>query len=275
MDLDSIKQHWLNWATEYGENLRATTKAPTIKQLEIAALARQINAHSQDSAPASMLEVGCGNGYNCHALAKDFPNSKITGVDYIPDMVAAANELKSKLDSGTQDRLAFYEGDILHLNKLHVLNERYDVVFTNRCLINLNTPEKQLEGIDQLCQKLEQNGLLLLLENQVHTHSNQNHLRESLGLTPRAPAEFNLFMDQKAVLAHLASKGFEHIAEDNFASLHDICLYVLIPAINNGEVDYQHPLMQAVTQLCLNNPNMAAGELGNYGQNQLLVFRRS
>ncbi len=66
MDLNEIEQHWKNWAKEYRYQLRATTKTPTIKKLEIFALYqafKKTQFFSQEG--CRVLEIGCGNGHNC------------------------------------------------------------------------------------------------------------------------------------------------------------------------------------------------------------------
>jgi len=274
LDLDKIKQHWTNWAHDFGDDLRATTKTPTIKLLEIAALKRHIKLNDFDNLPNTVLEVGCGNGYNCHAIASDFEQLKVTGIDFIPEMVQAAIDITKKPENNLPRPPAFYEGNVLELDTHQHLDKHYGVVFTNRCLINLNTHALQREALDQLAMKTAPGGMLILLENQQDTHGNQNRLRESIGLDARAPAEFNLFMDKAEYIDHLVSLDFEIISEDNFASLHDILLYVLLPYTNGGKVEYDHPLMTAVTQLILNNPDHASVSFGRFGQNQLQVFKK-
>ena len=44
MKLDKIKKHWENLAIKYAEDLKSTTKTPTIKHLEINAIYNTINS---------------------------------------------------------------------------------------------------------------------------------------------------------------------------------------------------------------------------------------
>ena len=73
MELDDIELHWREWA-KAGVDLSATTKTATIKQLEIAALARAIRRSGIDDCQRTVLEAGCGNGQNCIALAHALRN---------------------------------------------------------------------------------------------------------------------------------------------------------------------------------------------------------
>ena len=61
------------------------------------------------------------------------------------------------------------------------LADSYDIVFTDRAIINLNTEKRQLQVIDALATRVASGGLLLLLENFVETYERQNDCRELLG----------------------------------------------------------------------------------------------
>ena len=98
-------------------------------------------------------------------------------------------------------------------------------------------------------------------------------MRESVGLKPRTPDAFNLFIDESRFLAY-AQKKLSLLAVEDFASLHDVVLYVLLPMLNNGNVDYDSPLILAATKLLLSMPDEFSGKFGNFGQNRLYFFRK-
>lgn len=272
MDLPQIEQHWTNWAKTYKSDVRATTKTPTIKQLEIFALKRALKRTGLTTkSEANILEVGCGNGYNCLGLANEFPGTSITGVDYIEEMVEHAKTIRD--EAGLQKRVHYYQGNILELAKHPQLTKSFDVVFTDRCVINLNSPELQLEGIKQLLSKVSAGGHLILIENMQHSYDWQNQLRSSVDLPERTPDKFNLFLDEASLVKSLGNH-VELIDSENFAALHDLLLYVLVPMINNGEVDYDHPIVSAATTLLSTNNDEFSRAFGAFGQNRLLIFRK-
>jgi len=270
MDRDQIRQHWTNWANTYGGDLRATTKAWTPKVLELDALSRRIRSVGGNR--PSILEVGCGNGINCIELAKLYPESRFDGVDFIPEMVDAAAENSQK--SGIEDRVRFFVGDVLALEKVSRLESTYDIVFTDRCLINLNTVALQEQAITALSSKVRSGGYLFMIENSFATYQEQNHCRELLGLKPRTPAAFNLFFDESRIRPHIAAIGLNLVDVEDFISLHDLVLYALVPAINGGEVDYEHPLVHAATVLSKEMSGTKPGAFGTFGQNRLYVCRK-
>src|ERR1035438_7176899 len=147
MSMESIRQHWHNSATQYGTSLRATTKTSTVKRMEVDALTRALREVVIDRGVGlNILEIGCGNGQNCLNLVDIFPQACFTGLDFIEAMIAAANKLK-KERAIPDDRLTFQVGDVLDLQ---VPMAAYDVVFTDRCLINLNTDDLQQQVISSL-----------------------------------------------------------------------------------------------------------------------------
>lgn len=272
MDLDGIKKQWEKWAREFETDLRATTKTPTIKKLEINALYKAIQkTHFFGMKNIEVLEVGCGNGYNCFALSELLPDFNFTGVDYVPNMVENAKNLQSSKPE--YSRITFQVGDILSLENNKDIKDKFHIVFTDRCIINLNTIDLQLKAFDQLSKKVKQDGYLIILENIIQNYKRQNDCREVVGLPRRIPARYNLFIDEDIFLAH-AKKSKKIVSIDDFGSLHDIILYVLIPMINDGEIDYNHPLVKAATEVSVSISGKYDNPFGNFGQNRLFLFHK-
>lgn len=273
MNLNKVKEHWEKWAREFETDLRATTKTPTIKRLEIDAIYRAIKrTHFIGMKDVDILEVGCGNGYNCFALSELLPDFSFTGIDYVPEMVANAKTLQNK-NSPKYSRVTFKVADALNLENEKNIKSQYHVVFTDRCIINLNTPDLQIKAVDQLSKKVKQGGYLIILENFMQNYARQNYCRKSVGLPERIPAEFNLFIDENTFLLHI-KKLMELVHVDDFGSLHDIILYVLIPMVNNGKIDYNHPLVKAATELSISISEEYNNPFGNFGQNRLFLFHK-
>jgi len=263
---DEIRAHWQDWARQYGTSLRATTKRPTAKRMEVDALARAFRRLGAEERSLSVLEVGCGNGLNCVELAGLFPQARFTGVDYVPEMVEAARDNAEA--AGVPGAVRFLEGDVLALESLPTLDERYDVVFTVRCLINLDTADKQISAIDRLHAKTGARGHLILVENCLQTYERQNDCREILGLHRRTPERFNLFLDERVILPHLRGL-FREVGTEDFISFHDLVLYVLTPLLCGGRVDHDHPLVAAATRLNIAISESHPGAFGAFGQNRL------
>lgn len=272
MDLEKIKKHWDGLSEVYAKDLKSTTKTATIKKLEIAAIAQAMKTLEDSNKISTVLEVGCGNGHNLIGLTERFPSIKFTGVDYSEGMIENAKHLKAdyKLNN-----IEYYTGNILKLEENQNLEKKYDLVFTNRCIINLNTLELQFEGLLNLSNKVDKNGYILLVENSTKTHGNQNHARHLLGLEKRIVDSYNLFIDEEKFIDYAQGElNLQLIDTVDFGSLHDLMLYVLIPKINGGKTDYAHPLMDAVTELLLNIDQSKMGSFSDFGQNRLYLFKK-
>jgi SAM-dependent methyltransferase len=267
-----IRKHWQNWAQEYGTDLRATTKRPSAKELEIDALARHLRSIGAADKRLDVLEVGCGNCHNLVALAELFPKAVLTGVDYVPEMIAAATEHLKSLPQSTTSRIQLHIGDVLDLSATDGLLSQYDVVFTDRCLINLNSVQKQIAAIDQLRNRLRPTSSLILIENSLQTYEAQNDCREILGLHRRVPERFNLFLDETVVLPHLRQL-FRDVEVEDFITFHDLVLYVLTPLLCNGKVDHSHPLVEAAKRLNIAVSQFDPSAFGAFGQNRLYHCR--
>src|SRR5438552_3781324 len=213
MDLKDIHQHWQTWAKQYGASLRATTKTSTAKAMEWDAFARALRKIGDTAVQElKILEVGCGNGQNCFKLLEWYPQAAVTGIDFVPEMIEAANAVKSERQV-PDERLQFLVGNVLDLSLPH---ESFDVVVTDRCLINLNTDPLQQDAIAALAKVLKINGHLLMIENSQQTYARQNLIRESVGLQARVPAEFNHFFDEATLLPFLTSVGLQVLDIEDF-----------------------------------------------------------
>lgn len=274
MDSNAIFEHWTNWAETYGTALRATTKTPTAKFLELDAFTRRLQSILGNQ-KANILEIGCGNGINCIPLAKHFPNIHFDGLDYVAQMISAAHETLASEDASVKDRVRFFQANALELDTQPDILESYDVVFTDRCLINIKPLENQKLAISKMATKLKPGGHLLMIENSIQTFEQQNQCRKTLDLPPRDPADYNLFFDDDEILGHLASAGLELVEIEDFISLHDLLLYVLVPAINGGTVDYEHPIVKAAATLNRAVSATTRSSFGQFGQNRLYCCRKT
>ena len=271
MELHEIMAHWKEQAERHGTTVQATTRAKTAKLLEIDALIRAFRDTPLASHPqAHVLEVGCGNGLNCIALAREFPGFRLSGLDYVEEMIRMARE--SLGGSGCSDRVSFAVGDLLRLDEVESLRKSYDAMVSVRCLINLNTVELQRRALRAMAARLIPGGYLIMIENSLHTFGLQNDCREAVGLARREPSPFNKFLDEEQVFS---VAELERVRVEDFGGLHDLVLYVLVPATNGGEIDYGHPLVRAAASLTLHGPAPGAAGFGPFGQNRLFVLRKS
>jgi SAM-dependent methyltransferase len=271
MDLHDIELHWRNWARSYGKDLRATTKGRTAKMIEIAAIGRIVErARTEIGRPLRILEVGCGNGFNCSWIAQTFQDCHVTGLDYIPEMIEAAR-LRQAEDGIDRDRLTYLVGNAVELDNVA---GPFDLVFTDRCLINLNDWALQRKAYRLMAGLLGPQGYLATIENSAEARDRQNSLRLANGLADRPIDSFNTFVQDGRFEALAAEIGLRVIDSQYISSLHDLLLYVLLPMTNGGIVDYDHPLVEASARLNIELTGRMDIDLGPIGQNRLVLCQK-
>ena len=272
MKLSEIKARWQDWE-KAGTGIAATTKTPTIKALEIDALSRAVLRFGLPPATKHLgLEIACGNGINCVSLLQRHPNLLIDGFDNVDEMVSSAKAVAAA--AGVDDRTRFFLGDMRQIADMPELSAGYHLIFTDRAIINLNQWELQRDALTNIAKRLLPGGLLLVIENFSSVYERQNEARTWLGMPRRKVAELNLFLNDDLFLSHMQKLGLPLLDIEDFGSLHDIVLYLLIPAINGGVVDYAHPLVEKATELSLAASDKGYDGFGKFGQNRLYAFRK-
>lgn len=273
MDLKEIHEHWESIAQANGVDITSTTKTSTIKRLEIAAIGRALAAYLPDAKLVTILEMGCGNGHNLFALSGLLPQANFEGTDLSPNMIDDAKVLHEA--SGLNERMTFRVTDVLDMDTDQELSDHYSAVITDRLLINLTSWDLQQRALKSLSEHVAKDGLLLILENFRGVYTAQNSLRQAIGLNPRTPDPTNLFLEERVFEAYMQNDlGLELVKVDDFGSLHDVLLYVLLPSVSDGTVVYEHPLMEAVTTLLENSSETPDCKFGSFGQNRLYIYRK-
>ncbi len=271
MNQEEIKNYWDECALKYGTDIKATSQSSTFKELEISVLYQTIREIGNDyfcKDSISVLEVGCGNGINCNALSDLFSCYDFTGIDISNNMIKSAKELNK------ENKNKFYTGNILNLDIYKFLLPTYDIVFTDRCLINLSSIQLQEKAFYQLVNKVSSNGYLILIENTIQQFEKQNELREFLGLKKRTVREHNLLLDEDGFIENVTTEqqNLVLIKKSNFSSLHDFLVYILLPSVEEKEY-YDDPLVKNAVKLIQNYPS-GLNSFGDFGQNQLFVFKK-
>lgn len=254
----------MNWKSKYG---KFDSIESTIKQLEIDALANWIKPGM------GVLEIGCGNGVNLFEITKRVRDLHLEGYDVDTHALAeACHTQQNSFDYRSSIRFGYK--DIL-TDPLPNMNI-FDIVITDRCIINLKTDKAQKTAIKNIFKYLKPGGLYLMLENSDRGIQIQNDARVSIGLKPRKIAPFNRFITEKFIRWMKMISHCEYA--DDFASLHDLMLYVILPKVypfhdRHGKWPYKHPIMQAITDFMLSNPNYKDIEMP-IGQNILWVWKK-
>lgn len=143
-----------------------------------------------------VLDVGCGNGYTTRTLSRRCAG--IIGVDYSAGMIERA-----RLESRSR---SFRNADFAVLDVRELDPARFgmfDVVLTERCLINLGSFAEQKKAIASIASVLRPGGRFVFVEGSADGRANLNRLRKSVGLPAMPRVWHNLDFDEAETLRFL------------------------------------------------------------------------
>ena len=259
------KTYWNIRAKKNKQDIKSTTNFNLIKEFEISILKYLFNKYLKNK-DYKILELGCGNGINLSGLKAKFPKFKYYGIDYSEEMIKYAKKNNSNIK--------FILADITKKETYKHL-PKFDIIFTNRCLINLKSEKKVKLAINNAKFLIKKNGYFIFLENFLNGHKNQNMLRKILNLKFRKIAKFNKFLDEKNFVNYI-KKFFKIIENINYSSLNDLLLYVLTP-VSSSKINYNSQLQKKLIFLLIRflaKNNFLLTLNFNSGQNNLIVCRK-
>ena len=243
------------WNSRAGLGQWAGTRDVKAKQIEMEVLAAQARDGMR------ILEVGCGNGITALEIARRHV-VKMTAIDFAEDMIVAARglmegqELKGSVD--------FHPGDVRQLSEF---SERFDLIYTERVLINLPDWEAQRDALAGILGLLAPGGCYAMLENSQDGLDALNVLRGHAGLPAiESPWHNRYFRD--AELATFSVSGVKLEKVHDYSST-----YYFISRVVNAwqaaregcEPDYEAPI---------NELAMLLPPIGNVGQGRLWIWRK-
>jgi len=159
-----------------GKTRYATSPDFNLRELEIDFIAESIRKQELGDS-ARVLDVGCGNGFTLLRLAQTF-KADFTGIDFSSAMIEGAEYLKKQFEDlkGTP---SFRVGDA---RRIEDTDNHFDVVISERLLLNLPDKDTQREAIKEMHRVLKSDGLLILVEGTRNGLRRLNDLRTSVGL---------------------------------------------------------------------------------------------
>jgi ubiquinone/menaquinone biosynthesis C-methylase UbiE len=146
----------------------------------------------------------------------------------------------------------------------------FDIVVTERCLINLRGPADQAVAIGELARVLRPGGHYICIEAFMDGLELLNAAREQLGLPPNHPPAHNVWFEtdwfQETVQRHLRRRDSTELgAPSNFLSSHYFISRVVYPAITRREILYNTEFVKFFSFL---------PPIGEYSPIQLYLFRK-
>ena len=197
---ENIKEYWDKRASS-SSDVTVTTNDSFLRILEAETIAKTI----QDLkllAELRVFDIGCGDGQTAIRVAGTLQAATFLGADFSPAMIARAGANLTG-NASVAGRIEFREGDILKLEAC-AGSEKFDVVTTDRCIINLPTLAEQGQAIHNIAQCLDPGGYYLALENFTEGQDTLNHNRALMGLPEISLRWHNRFLSEQE-LADISS----------------------------------------------------------------------
>lgn len=249
---NKVRAYWDSRA-QLGE--LAGTRDVIAKQLEIETIAKYIRDGLR------ILEVGCGNGLTAIELARRY-DIDIVGIDFAEQMITAARDLAK--GHKLRGRVKFEIGDVQNMPQF---DQMFDLIYTERVLINLPNWSAQRQALRAIANKLVKGGRYLMCENSRDGLEMINALRERLGLASIKPPWHNrYFRDEEINQCNFSDIQLEKI--DFYSSTYYLLSRIVNAAIaaqENKEPEYD----SSINQLALKLPS-----IGELGQGRIWVWRK-
>lgn len=204
MNFEEIRKYWEDRASG-DSSAQSTTQDFYLREIEFNVLFERIQKYSPDS----VADVGCGDGRTTARLAGKFPNVFFSGFDYSSFMIENA---RSHLHPAELLNINFDQADICT-----GLKDRFGLIYTTRCLINLPSWELQKIAINNIHKSLKFGGVYLMVENFIEGQENFNQARKNFGLADIPVRSHNLFFERNRLLDYVSDK-FEVEEEVNISS---------------------------------------------------------
>jgi len=243
------------WNVRAGLGVWAGTRDVIAKQLEIEAIA----AHICDG--MRVLDVGCGNGITAIEIARRY-RVDLLGIDFADEMISRARDLAANVE--LKGSVEFQIGDVRSLPRTL---GRFQIIYTERTLINLPDWSTQRQAIMDITRLLEVGGLYAMCENSQDGLDAINALRQRIGLPPITPPWHNRYF-REAELRELAIDDVTLEGVEHYSSTYYFLSRVVnawLAAQEGKEPDYESP----VNRLALRLP--AIGELS---QGRIWLWRK-
>lgn len=244
------------WNVRAGLGQCAGSDDTIAKEIEIRAIAKYIK-HGM-----SILEVGCGNGVTAINIARHY-DVDILAIDYAEEMIVTARKIAN--DQKVRGRLDFRVADVQNLLSFH---RQFDLIFTERVLINLPDWNSQEQAIRDICALLVKGGLFVMCENSQDGLDEINFLRKEIGLDNILPPWHNrYFRDSELDKLDICSAKLEGV---EFYSSTYYFLSRIVNAWLSAKEGKEPEYESAVNQLALRLPAI----VGKFGQGRIWLWRK-
>lgn len=239
---EKIDQHYKDVAKEHGLSSNSTMADEITRALETDAIIQfvgeslRIQRREGSSKQATIIDVGCGNGYTLDVISHKYPGHNYVGIE-------KSDDLRSLVSSRFQgnNNVKILEGDIRERDFAKGIIA--DILICQRVLINLLEIEDQKHALNNIVNTANSpsawrsGGTLLFIESFISPLKRLNDARSEFDLPPIPPAHHNRYLPDEFFempqLKPLKTDGL--LTPPNFLSTHYYVTRVLHPIFTKNK----------------------------------------
>ena len=159
------EKYWNERAKKFGNTIQTVNNDFVAEELEYKAIFKLIKGKE------TILDLGCGNGFLISAIKKEFPKTKLYGVELTKSLTGMARErTKVMIIQSSSDN-----------PKLLNLLPKFDLIITKRLLVNL-TQKQIVDTVENIKMMLKPNGRYIMCECFAGPLKEVNKIRKQLNL---------------------------------------------------------------------------------------------
>ncbi len=258
-------KHYKRIADHFGDSALSTMEDTYVREKEIFFFTSEIDRFLQESNKQyfNILDIGCGNGYLLSILRDRYPNAKMYGLEFTPELYNLAKNRE------IQD-CTIIQGDIRKNEFINNFKDAIDIVICERVIINILHRKDQLDSLINIHKTLQYNGLLLLSESFKESQKLLSDARQEMCLDPIKDSHQNLYLSETQLLKLSRDtnlKEIQGVLPKNYLSTHFYITRVFHKSIrpDGGKVKFSK-MSDFFTSA------LPAG-VGNYSPIQFRVFK--
>lgn len=244
---------WTGRAKEIEQEKQVTHNDFWLRHVEIELIKRYLKPSDR------VLDVGCGNGYTCRQIASLVQD--VVGVDINQAMIDRAIKESGK------------ENFTYHCNEfLDMIAPIYDVIISERFLINLSGCEEQRQALQKMCELLKSDGLLIICETIKSGRERLNELRKMAGLSDMPVVPFNVDFETTDALDLMVTRaGNVGFCNEESLEVYDFISRVVHPAfVAPDKPRYDSKMNEVAAKLCLASHGLSYRD----GRTAFKVYRK-
>ncbi len=270
-----IAEHYRRVAEDCGLSGTSTMADEITRGLESEAITHFVSTALKEyldaggTGPATIMDVGCGNGYTLERLVETFPDHRFIGVEHSRELRALASSRFRQ-----HEKVTVVAGDIR--TPAFARPDSADVLICQRVLINLLDLRDQRAAMDNIISVLSTPargrapGKCIFIEGFSSFLATLNEARAEFDLPAIPPAPHNLYLPENFFdTPRLRAVDAGSIPPPNFLSTHYYVTRVLHPCLTTNKPFKRNSAFVAFFSEALKK------NVGDFSPVRLQVFERA